>query len=185
MKKITIYYNLLTSAWSWVFNNEDNHKTVSAVGTHESHKIMTTRFRSYDQPIFQESWIKSFHEKKNDLTILTWPYTEDLLDYSPGNFKIMMMDQKTKVVDYHEEYLPESCGGCLLTNNPLFNQTAKAIHFDLVFLFKYLHSSIDKAPNPFTRDENQIWFGWFRESAAKGAELIEPLAIFSKNKFNH
>ena len=110
------------------------------------------------------------HSKTSQIKILKWPWA--LPSKSPHrNFpKGWMFPSEIETIT-----LDSSCGGCLFTNNYLFNETANNIWINTSNLKDYLASGNEAVPNPRSRPKSQYWTGMWRESAAKGTTMIQEL----------
>ena len=118
------------------------------------------------------------HSKSTQIKILKWPWA--LSRNSPHrNFpKGWMFPSEIETIT-----LDSSCGGCLFTNNYLFNQTAENIWIHTSNLKDYLATGNEAVPHPHNRPKSQYWTGMWRESAAKGTTMI-PELIYNRANFS-
>lgn len=100
-----------------------------------------------------EAALKTYRKEDDPTTILQW--------WTTPSYKDRILMRK----------LPESCGGCWVTNDRKREKTAEALLIDNTRYIQHSHNMPNgDGPQLENRNENQYWVFWPREAASKGIE---------------
>ena len=145
-------------------NNQKTHNQIPQFLPHDYHEKILAE--SVTIPPLKDLVSRN---ENSQITILRWPY------YIPEAGQIF----SNKV----SETASESCGGCLLTNDLSYQNSAEAQFMNTDQLFHYLKSEKNYAPDPKTRNPDQYWIGWWKDSATAGQKHIANLKDLFENVF--